>query len=220
MKIFLQQPGIVAHRMTPRLTTLENGTPPGSGTSVHLTETCEDGHPHVITHVATTPAPMADDTQTLDIHEELRQANLLSQQHFVDAGYITAQTIVMAKERTGIELIGPTRANYRWQASQSQGFDAGHFVVDWETQQATCPQGHTSKSWTPSYDSSRHEVIKIKFSLTDCSACPKHPLCTKSSPPRRTLTLRPKDQYLALRDAARGASKSALSFTLLDTTGS
>jgi transposase len=168
---------------------------------VHLTETCEDGYPHLITHVATTAAPTADDTQTLSIHEDLRQADLLPQQHPVDAGYITAQTIVTAKEQTGIELIGPTRANYRWQASLSQGFDAGHFRVDWDAQQATCPQGHISKSWTRSYDSTRHEVIKIKFSLKDCSACPSQTLCTKSSPPRRTLTLRPKDQYFALEKA-------------------
>ncbi len=74
-------------------------------------------------------------------------------------------------------------------------------MVDWDAQQATCPQGHPSKSWTQSYDSSRHEVIKIKFSLKDCSECPSHTLCTRSSPPRRTLTLRPKDQYFALQKA-------------------
>lgn len=121
MRTFLQQLAPLARHMILRLVMPGNGTPRGLETRVHLTETCEDGYPHLITHVATTAAPTADDTQTLRIHEDLRQADLLPQQHLVDAGYITAQTIVTAKEQTNSELIGPTRANYRWQASGSTG---------------------------------------------------------------------------------------------------
>ncbi len=35
------------------------------GYKVHLTETCEDDAPHLIVHVATTPAPVADGEVTL-----------------------------------------------------------------------------------------------------------------------------------------------------------
>src|SRR5205807_7507059 len=38
-------------------------------TSVHLTETCDDDSPHLITHVETTPAPLADDATVPLIHE-------------------------------------------------------------------------------------------------------------------------------------------------------
>ncbi|WP_220198164.1 hypothetical protein [Ktedonospora formicarum] len=32
------------------------------------------------------------------------------------------------------------------------GFDVSHFPIDWEHQQATCPQRCTSTSWTPTID--------------------------------------------------------------------
>jgi len=49
-------------------------------------------------------------------------------------------------------------------------------------------------------DSRKNEVIKIKFSTTDCRDCPARSLCTQSSrPPRRTITLRPQADYLALK---------------------
>jgi transposase len=43
-------------------------------------------------------------------------------------------------------------------------------------------------------------VIKIKFSTTDCQACPSRSLCTQSiRHTRRTVTIRPREQYLALK---------------------
>jgi transposase len=79
------------------------------------------------------------------------------------------------------------------------GFDADHFLIDWERQQATCPEGHTSSSWTPAIDNRTNEVIKIKFSTTDCQVCPSRSLCTQSiRHTRRTVTIRPQEQYLAL----------------------
>lgn len=40
-----------------------------------------------------------------------------------------------------VNLVGPTRKNYRWQANQQTGFDADHFPIDWEKQQATWTAG-------------------------------------------------------------------------------
>jgi transposase len=99
-----------------------------------------------------------------------------------------------------MDLIGPTRRNHQWQASQQTGFDADHFLIDWQLQQATCPEGHTSSSWTPAIDNRKNEVIKIKFSTTDCRSCPSRSLCTQSiRHTRRTVTIRPEVQYLALK---------------------
>ncbi len=99
-----------------------------------------------------------------------------------------------------IDLVGPTRKNYRWQVTQQTGYDADHFLIDWQQQQATCPEGHTSSSWTPAPDSRANEVIKIKFSTTDCQACPARSLCTQSiRHGRRTVTIRPHEQFLALK---------------------
>jgi transposase len=47
------------------------------GYKVHLTETCDDEAPHLITQVSTTPAPATDVAQLLPIQEALAQQNLL-----------------------------------------------------------------------------------------------------------------------------------------------
>src|SRR5712692_2422876 len=43
---------------------------------VHLTESCEKGSPHLITHVETTSAPVSDDARTALIHESLKRKDL------------------------------------------------------------------------------------------------------------------------------------------------
>ncbi len=171
------------------------------GYKVHLTETCDSDLPHLITQVATTPAPTTDDTMTMPIYEDLKQHELLPGQHWLDSGYITAKTLVRAQQDLGVQIIGPTRANYKWQASHSPGFDSSHFVIDWQIKQAICPEGQRSISWTPAVDRKHNEVVKIKFSKRDCGRCPSQRHCTNSSPPRRTLTIRPQEQYLALQHA-------------------
>jgi transposase len=44
------------------------------------------------------------------------------------------------------------------------GYDLTHFSIDWERQTVTCPQGHSSSSWTPAQDAKGKPVIKVKFS--------------------------------------------------------
>jgi transposase len=167
---------------------------------VHLTETCEKGSPHLITHVETTSAPVSDDARTAVIHEALKEKELLPAEHIVDTGYVDAKLLVESPRDYEINLIGPTRANYRWQAQQKKGFDASQFKIDWQAEQAICPEGHTSSSWTPAIDNRKNEVIKIKFSTRDCQACPSLRLCTQSvRHVRRTVTIRPKEQYDALQ---------------------
>ena len=100
-------------------------------------------------------------------------------------------------------MIGPTRADCKWQASVSKGFESSHFAIDWEAKQATCPEGHTSISWTPTIDTQKNESIKIRFSTKDCQACPSQTHCTHSQSrvPRRLLSIRPKAQYEARHSA-------------------
>ena len=63
-----------------------------------------------------------------------------------------ANGLAAALSRFQVEVIGPTRGNFRWQARDQQGFDGHQFQVDWEAHRAICPQGHTSVHWRPSYD--------------------------------------------------------------------
>ncbi len=62
-------------------------------TSVHLTETCEQDSPHLITHVETTTAPVSDDARTASIHAGLQHKDLLPGQHIVDTGYVDAELL-------------------------------------------------------------------------------------------------------------------------------
>src|SRR5579859_3733437 len=99
---------------------------------------------------------------TATIHAELDRKELLPTEHIVDTGYVDAKLLVESQRDYQIDLVGPTRRNYQWQARKPTGFDPDHFLIDWEQQQAKCPEGHTSSSWTPAIDNRKNEVIKIR----------------------------------------------------------
>ena len=181
------------------------------GYKVHLTETCDDDSPHLITHVETTPAPVADDATVPLIHEALQQRDLLPGVHLVDTGYVDAEELVSSQQQYGVDLFGPTREDYHWQAREGTGFAADQFVVDWQQECATCPAGQTSSSWTPAQDRRGNPVIKIKFAMQDCRPCPSREQCThsQSATPRRVLTVRPQQQYQALQAARQRQATQA-----------
>jgi transposase len=179
------------------------------GYKVHLTETCDDETPPLITHVETTPAPVDDSQVTAQLHAALQEKALLPSRHIVDTGYLDAELLATSQRDHGVELYGPTRPDVRWQAQVEGGFDVSRFVIDWEQQYATCPAGHTSVSWTPAIDNRDNEVIKIKFSRADCGPCPHRSRCTRAQRyPRRTITVRPRAHYEALK-AARERQSTA-----------
>ena len=57
-----------------------------TGYKVHLSETCEEDSPNLITHVETTPATTLDAAVVEDIHGALAQKERLPNLHVVDAG--------------------------------------------------------------------------------------------------------------------------------------
>jgi transposase len=171
------------------------------GYKVSLTETCEDDVPNLITHAETTAGPVADGEVTPVVHRDLRADDLLPAIHLVDTGFLDAELIATSKRDYGVELLGPTRPDVKWQAKEGTGFEAQRFAIDWGREQATCPKGKTSISWTPAVDKRTNRVIKIKFSTTDCRNCASRDLCIRSRKTyaRRAITIRPKEQYEALK---------------------
>ena len=169
-----------------------------TGFKVHLTETCDDERPNLITNVATTAAAVADDAVTSQIHACLAARELLPDKHIADTGFVNSKLFVSSSAEYGLTLIGPTRNDNHWQAKAKTGFAAQDFVVDWERKEATCPEGQVSSGWTPALDRVKNEVIKIKFSGPECRICPSVAKCTRSQPPRRTLSIRPQAQHEAL----------------------
>src|SRR6266511_2542856 len=135
------------------------------------------------------------------VHETLKERDLLPDIHLVDMGYVDAELLANSQQEYGVDLFGPARGDVHEQARAGKGFDAQHFTIDWEAEQARCPAGRCSISWTPAVDNRDNDVIKLKFATTDCSVCLHQADCTHSSPPRRTLTIRPRDQYIALQAA-------------------
>ena len=170
---------------------------------MHLTETCEDDAPCLITHVATSAGPVVDAAATPVIHDALERRDLLPAAHIVDTGSLDAALLVASAERYGVDLLGPPRPDSHWQARAQQGFAAHDFQIDWAAERATCPAGHASISWTPAVDNRRNEVVKIKFSAGDCRRCPFLTQCVRSTKtyPRRALTVRRQPQYEALAAA-------------------
>jgi len=170
------------------------------GYKVHLTETCEEDLPPLITSVQTTAGCVADGEVTPDIHRALQKKDLLPRPHIVDTGYLDAALLVSSRRDFGVELLGPTRPDVKWQAQAAQGFAAENFHLDWDKHEAICPAGKTSMSWTPAVDKRVNEVIKIKFSTRDCGPCPSREQCTRSMKrtPRRTVTVRVREQHEAL----------------------
>ena len=175
------------------------------GYKVHLTESCDEREPHPITHVETTPGPVADGAVTPKVHRALQGKDPLPSMQLVDTGYLDARLLVTTRREYGVDLEGLTRLDYRWQARVGKGFDRANFQIDWEKSEATCPEGRKCLSWTPAVDNRANEVIKIKFSMRDCQPCPSRAHCTR--PVQRTNTVRGQEQYLALV-AARGREKS------------
>lgn len=171
------------------------------GYAVHLTESCDDDLPHLITDVATTPATTADNQLTSEIQTRLAERELVPAEHFVDAGYVTADHLVSSQQQH-TDLIGPVIEDQSWQARGGEGFGVAQFSIDWEQQQAVCPQGKTSTVWKPTHDSDGHDVISIRFAHADCKGCAVRKQCVKTER-GRAIMIRPQAQHEALQ-AARG----------------
>ncbi len=169
----------------------------------------EDDLPHLITDVETTAGPVADSAVTPMVHRALTAKDLLSGIHIVDTGFVDAELLVVSRRDYGVDLLGPTRPNWRWQARAEQGFGVQHFQIDWEKKQAICPEGHTSMEWRPKTDVRGNAAVCIRFSARDCGKCPSRDLCfpSEKQPARRSITVRPQEQYVALH-AAREREKT------------
>src|SRR6266566_1370777 len=143
------------------------------GYKVHLTETCalettEDAQvgamPQLIVEVQTTVANVQD-----------------------------VELTASSQQKHGIRLVGPVLSDNSWQAKAGKGFDLAQFQLDWQNQQATCPQGQTSARW-----SQAGERMEVVFAPEVCAGCPVRDDCTRSQTTGRVLHLRPQEAHEAL----------------------
>jgi transposase len=171
------------------------------GYKSHLTETCDAAPVHAITQVHTTLAPLPDTGVPAEVHVALANKDLSPAEHFLDAGYVDADTLVSAKHDFGIAICGPVHEEAGWQAKPDTGFALAHFRIDWEHQSVTCPAGQTSRQWCQRLSPTGKAAIQVRFSPTVCRACPSREQCTRAQRGARTLTFLPQAQYNALQQA-------------------
>ena len=204
-----------------------------NGYKVHLSETCHteatntahtrddaeagqqpdvparptpDELPNLITNVATTDATVPDVAMTEPIHQMLARRHLLPDEHYLDSGYPSADLITSSQADLGITLVTPLQGDKSPQAKAGAGYDHTGFTIDFDREQVTCPQGHTSSSWSP-VTQRGIDTITIKFPTATCRPCPVRDQCTTSTRERRQLTIRPRAVQQAL-NAARDQQNS------------
>jgi transposase len=171
-----------------------------TGYKVHLTESCDDKRPHLITNVVTTTAAVPDVAVTEQIHTALIAKGLPPHTHLVDAGYPDGD-LLLSSQRQGIDLLGPLPKDTSPQTRADEGFALLDFTIDWHNKQATCPGGHLSQAWYPNQKSKTSgETILVRFDPADCAPCCHRPLCT-SAQKGRSIRLRPQEIHQAIQTA-------------------
>ncbi|MFC5238306.1 transposase, partial [Pseudonocardia zijingensis] len=158
--------------------------------------------------MATTEATVPDVKMTEPIHVAMARRGVLPGEHYVDSGYPTSALVLDSLHRWGITLVSPLLADTSHQARAGAGYDQTGFTIDFDAQQATCPQGHPSASWSPATLRGTDKVV-IKFAAQTCRACPVRPQCTRVKSPRvgRQITVPVREVYQA-KLAARAEQSS------------
>lgn len=165
------------------------------GYVVQVTETCGLDQPPLIVDVEVHTPSERDHERLGAIQERLGERALAPSEQEVDTGYLTAQNLVDAAQR-GLDLHGPPVS-----ADDRAIYPISAFAIDWDAQQVTCPQGHTSTGWKGHQPKDKnYPVIKVQFSAPTCANCPVRAACTTGKKGRR-LSLHTQEAYEALQQA-------------------
>jgi transposase len=141
------------------------------GAKVQLTETEDEGFPHVITDIAVTSTAHTDYEAFGEILERLEKRNLLPAKHYVDSGYMSGPNLVESEQK-GVDLVGPLQPVSTAQTRLPDGLTWEQFEIDLQQGRATCPAGHTvQKTWQGP------KLVRFNFPTAICEACPLRPRC-------------------------------------------
>jgi transposase len=172
-----------------------------TGYKAHLTETCDDDLPCLITHVETTAATMQDVEVVDPVHADLAEQGCLPREHLMDMAYLSSD-ILVSSHHVGVDVIGPMRADTSWQAQTEGAFDLTRFAIDWEQKAVQCPMGKFTRHWIEGTGKHGKPNITAVFSPTDCRTCDAFTHCTRNVSRRaRSLSFPRQDEFLALQAA-------------------
>ena len=116
-------------------------------------------------------------------------------------GYGVADVLVRAQTHHQIDVVEPPLRSSSRQQRDGHGDDLHAFVIDWEAQQAQCPQGQRSVTWTAGQRQTGASVLRIRFDRATCRACPTRQAWTSSPEAPRQLTVKPQVYHEALQAA-------------------
>ena len=177
-----------------------------TGYLAHVTGTCADDGPNVITDVATMPATSADTAAVAGIHARLERRGLLPADHLVDGGYTSLAHMERAGREHRVTLTGPLPGNPTRQYRPQDGYARDDFRIDYGRREVTCPQGQVSSSWHGPYPTSSPDaapLIVARFTRAQCQPCPARAACTTSGDGKRTVGFPPRELYeLQVRNRA------------------
>lgn len=179
-----------------------------TGYKIHLTETCDSEQPRLITHVATTTAPSNDSTVTERVQDDLASQGRAPEKQLVDGGYVTLDVLINSDQK-GIELIGPIAKNQSWQANSDGAYDHTQFQIDWQTMQATCPEGKVSVACSKGQTRAGNRNYHFHFDMQDCANCAARSRCTRAKKAGRQLCVLPQEKYERLQEARQQKTTEA-----------
>ena len=81
--------------------------------------------------------------------------------HLLDSGYVDSELLVSARTEHNVDVVGPPFGSYSRQRIAGDGYDLHAFSIDWDAEQAICPQGQTSVKWTPGLNINGNPVVRV-----------------------------------------------------------
>jgi IS5 family transposase len=170
------------------------------GYRLQVTETAEDRkaenqHTQFITDIDVVGANVDDSEVVDEIEDRLIEQEMKPDELYVDRGYISGPNIAHSADRE-IELVGPALADT---SRKPEGYKQSDFELDFEKQEATCPEGKTSEKWYERPQADGHVGADVQF-RGQCEGCASRDQCAPGKS-GRTLSISPYYKELAQRRA-------------------
>lgn len=160
------------------------------GDKLQVSETDDEGYPHLITDIAMTSSVETDAVALESIQARLETRDLLPGEQLSDAAYVSGPNLARSQKRN-IDLIGPAPEDQSPQARMPDGFTQDQFRLDWEANVAICPAGQMSNKGIQHSSGG----IQFRFRKAVCQTCPLRSRCC-SGTGGRTITISPHHDLL------------------------
>ena len=185
--------------------------PPGTGTRwtgylAHMTETCSDDGPNVITDVATMPATSADTAAVAGIHSRLERRGLLAASTWSMAATPPWSTWSGPGASTRSPSPGRCPATAPASTATSRATPATTSASTTTARKSPARKARSAKGGTaptPTSSPDAAPLIVARFTKGQCQPCPVRAACTTSGDGKRTVGFPPRELYeLQIRNRA------------------